>query len=160
MACALKTRNSFVTLRSLEAPRESFRVGVNCPAISVEKGNAMMGAISAHMLATGIQPAVMQVKLHLGGDMGGDSGHHQSGGSGGRGMNRRQSVLMVESMVGLTRGKSEQLVDLLLSEGNLGAGNIGPAVSGPKRAISPDEAPGERGAPLAPRPPAPVSANE
>ena len=97
-----------------------------------DKG-AMMGAISAHMAATGIRPAVMQVKVHLGSDV--SDCNSSTGGkpTGGRPMNRRQSLLVVESLAqsGLTRGMSEKLVDTLVAEGNT------PQPTG--RAVSPDE---------------------
>ncbi|GAX73365.1 hypothetical protein CEUSTIGMA_g818.t1 [Chlamydomonas eustigma] len=56
-----------LAIRSLDAPGESFRVGVNTPISDDIIGGALLSAVSWHMHAKSTHPAVMQVRVHFGG---------------------------------------------------------------------------------------------
>ncbi|GAX73347.1 hypothetical protein CEUSTIGMA_g800.t1 [Chlamydomonas eustigma] len=55
-----------LAIRSLEAPGESFRVGVTAPLREGSGGSVLSGAIGWHLHARGSYSAVMQVKVHFG----------------------------------------------------------------------------------------------
>ncbi len=116
-----------LAIRSLEAPGESFRVGVNGPLRGDRMGGALSSAVAFHMHARGTSPAVMRVRVHFS-----DEGSGEAIGPNliTKPMNRRSSV---------------QLVDALMQEGmlsSMGAPKLEAAPKTPqggKRATSPDE---------------------
>ncbi|GAX73349.1 hypothetical protein CEUSTIGMA_g802.t1 [Chlamydomonas eustigma] len=102
-----------LAIRSLEAPGESLRVGVTAPLrIGGDKGSELSGAVAWHMHSTGAHAAVMQIKVHLGDaeesptdlfeaalmDSKLSEGRSPAP-SGRKGMSRRTSVMLVESLV-------------------------------------------------------------